>query len=93
MKTVLDIYNNRKEAVGKIFHMTASPIGLVIYIGENDVYAIWDGSDKFIGGNGHLINTQEGWEPQPVQLLAVDVSVDELEDAAKRINSMKKENK
>ena len=88
MKTVKDIYDNRQEAVGKIFQMTASPIGLIIYIDENDVYAMWDGTDKFTGGNNHLIFTVEGYEPQPVHLLATDVTIDELEGAAIHIRSM-----
>ncbi|HCN7864163.1 TPA: hypothetical protein N6384_004519 [Escherichia coli] len=88
MKTVKDIVDNRKDAVGKIFQLPESPIGLIIYVTEDDVYAIWNGNDTFHPGNGHLINTMEGEEPQPVHLLAHSVTIDELEDASKHIRSM-----
>ncbi|MGG7125615.1 hypothetical protein, partial [Salmonella enterica] len=56
----------------------------IVYVGEDDVYAIWDGQDTFVEGNSHLINGDA-----PVQLLATHVELAELEDAARYIRKMK----
>ncbi|EMX53384.1 hypothetical protein UZG11_11070 [Escherichia coli] len=53
------------------------------------MYAIWDGQDEFKGGNSHLINTHEGFDPTPVCMLAYHVTLDELPEASARIRRMK----
>ncbi|ECW0786363.1 TPA: hypothetical protein ACGIMR_000504 [Salmonella enterica subsp. enterica serovar Javiana] len=85
---VSEVKEHRIDSTGCIFQLTNSPIGLIIYVGEEDVYAIWDGQDEFVGGNGHLINTHEGFEPSPVHMLATSVKLSELDKAAKHIRSM-----
>ncbi|EAR3610317.1 hypothetical protein GTA75_003308 [Salmonella enterica] len=86
--TVIDVKENRVDSTGCIFQLLNSPIGLIIYVGEEDVYAIWDGQDEFLGGQTHLIHTPEGYEPSPVHMLATHVELSDLEDAARKIRSM-----
>ncbi|EHH6189133.1 hypothetical protein J8P63_003417 [Salmonella enterica] len=87
-ETMIDVKENRLDSTGCIFQLLNSPIGLIVYVGEDDVYAIWDGQDEFVGGQSHLINTPEGYDPTPVQLLAMHVELSELEAAAVKIRSM-----
>lgn len=88
-ETVDDVREHRIESTGCIFQLTNSPIGLIIYVAEDDVYAMWDGQDEFQGGNSHLINTHEGFEPTPVLMIAHHVTMDELPEASARIRRMK----
>lgn len=83
-ESVVDVKEYRGDSTGCIFQLLNSPIGLIVYVGEDDVYAIWDGQDTFVEGNSHLINGDS-----PVHLLARDVKRDELEDAARHIHKMK----
>ncbi|EAQ4316359.1 TPA: hypothetical protein ACVQ66_003580 [Salmonella enterica subsp. enterica serovar Javiana] len=87
-ETMIDVKENRVDSTGCIFQLMNSPIGLIVYVGEEDVYAIWDGQDEFVGGQSHLIHTPEGFDPTPVKLLAMHVELSELEDAARRIRGM-----
>ncbi|EMN7889659.1 hypothetical protein AAIQ24_000290 [Salmonella enterica] len=87
-ETMIDVKENRVDSTGCIFQLMNSPIGLIVYVGEEDVYALWDGQDEFVGGQSHLINTPEGYEPTPVHMLATHVELSELEAAALKIRSM-----
>ncbi|EDJ1642470.1 hypothetical protein GE888_06385 [Salmonella enterica] len=87
-ENMIDVKENRADSTGCIFQLLNSPIGLIVYVGEDDVYAIWDGQDEFVGGQSHLINTPEGYEPTPVHMLATHVELSELEAAALKIRSM-----
>lgn len=42
-ETVDDVREHRIDSTGCIFQLTNSPIGLIIYVAEDDVYAMWDG--------------------------------------------------
>lgn len=88
-ETIDDVREHRIDSTGCIFQLTNSPIGLIIYVAEDDVYAMWDGQDEFKGGNSHLINTHEGFDPTPVCMLAYHVTLDELPEASARIRKMK----
>ncbi|EIC3047304.1 hypothetical protein LAB19_001638 [Salmonella enterica subsp. enterica serovar Manhattan] len=92
-ENVAEVKEHRVDSTGCIFQLLDSPIGLIVYVGEDDVYAIWDGQDTFVGGNSHLINTCEGFEPSPVHMLATHVELSELEDAARHIRKMKEASK
>ncbi|EDQ0980144.1 hypothetical protein GRG99_002390 [Salmonella enterica subsp. enterica serovar Virchow] len=83
-ETAVDVKENRIDSTGCIFQLLDSPIGLIVYVGEDDVYAIWDGQDTFVEGNSHLINGES-----PVHLLATHVELSELEDAARHIRKTK----
>lgn len=83
-ESAVDVKEHRIDSTGCIFQLLNSPIGLIVYVGEDDVYAIWDGQDTFVEGNSHLINGDA-----PVQLLATHVELAELEDAARYIRKMK----
>lgn len=85
---VSEVKAHRVDSTGCIFQLLNSPIGLIVYVGEEDVYAIWDGQDEFVGGQSHLINTMEGFEPSPVHMLATKVELAELQEAARYIRSM-----
>ncbi|EMW0060117.1 hypothetical protein ABIV32_001529 [Salmonella enterica subsp. enterica] len=85
---VSEVKAHRIDSSGCIFQLLNSPIGLIIYVSDNDVYAIWDGQDEFVGGQEHLINTAEGFEPSPVHMLATHVELSELQEAARHIRSM-----
>ena len=63
---------------------------LFTLIREGKLAANWPlEQDEFKGGNSHLINTHEGFDPTPVCMLAYHVTLDELPEASARIRKMK----